>query len=288
MKTTFCFLLTATLLLGVMLSGNAQAQTTQFKPTIFALEKQGRSYDSRSTSSHRPWRLAFGLNGNYSFPFDDLYQTIDDGLGYEGYILMAMRPNVSIRFSAGQSGIGLTDQDERGVTMGSDYITPPWPQYMRQVILSEELTTTRYFLSMQFNSSLSRMVNERSMNFIYGGLGLVKQSYRQLSYTINDSTGLSYSSAYNNSEYDFAFTLGAGTTFLLSPNWGLDFQISSDLIFRPNYDIMMPGSPSINFPKPSSVAEGNDPEPRYYSPYYHYFDYEGTLDVKLGLVYFLR
>ncbi|MEZ5359910.1 MAG: hypothetical protein R3F48_13915 [Candidatus Zixiibacteriota bacterium] len=184
----------------------------------------GKFFDTNSTKSNSAtWKFAFRAGGLYSFNnYEAFAYNVDNGAGFDADALYAIDNHHSLRFSFGKSGLKLVNNDYRTLGPATKPTTSPLPPYMHIYNQKDELSVSRAFLSLQFNTALRNTNANNGMLYGLGGIGLIFNDVKQSYDIFNDSTLETSHYSYNANDTRIAFQFGAGATYLLFRNIGVD------------------------------------------------------------------
>jgi hypothetical protein len=197
------------------------------------------------------WEVGFQFGSHYCLTAGDYYDQFTSDIGFDGSIIIALNPSLGLRGTVSKAGIKLEDDSYYVYDYGED---------LYERLITDEVTTWRYLLSLQYNYRPDRQTPGSTEFYLYGGLGAVSHKisgYKEVGgYEWDTSTRVS------NTETKFATTLGAGMTQLFSPTMG--FYLGAD------FDVLYLGQSS------DEVYSGDN------------FTRAYQFDLKLGLTAFMR
>lgn len=231
-------------------------------PPSLDLSKQELARMDRGRTRIRSYGLELAVEA--SSPFRERQHTdATGGLGYEINFYKSLANRVALRLTYGRSGLNEGDYSEYEI---SDTQKSPLPPHLIVFQHRTELKATRYFIGIQYQSRPLDLQFTSTRFHFYGGLGVVnhKTTLVEDYYNIADSTSGQFVDRASITR--FANTLGGGVILMFTRYTGIALSLGFDLVH---------------------AGQETDFVTLHSSRHYRAYNYEGTTNLRIGLIVLL-
>jgi len=223
-------------------------------------QAKSSDYDTRESEvAESPWNFAFRLGVGSTWPFSDSHNLLRIAPAFGGDITASLGRGYGVRFTLGRLGL----RADKGMPTASP-APPPIDSSRFFVGQTFDLTAMRYFISLEYTPSRSRLFPGASFFTIFAGAGAISH-FAEHQATFRDTSGHISRIGADTVITKFAVTFGGNITVMATRSIGVDLAAQSDLIF----------------------ARDGDECTDCVNVFRHLYGYVGVLELRLGIILLL-
>lgn len=183
----------------------------------------------------RLWDASISPGGRYNVPMGDFYGGIVSGIGFGADVAFTVTHIIAIRIMIHQTGMEVDD-----VYAGTRHLVN-----FIYVSQNPSISEWGYQIAGQYYGYFDREKNDRSMYYIYGGLGALSHHFRSETTIRNSRPEWTQTSKAEDTQTNFTTSFGGGIIKMLSPQFGIDIGLHFDVVHLgsdPNTEFLYLGS----------------------------------------------